>query len=348
MDKRSKNQISILFNGKESTLNVDEEHEDDLNKNSEVQKNYEEPLSYDSLIQDEDDNYSNTNVIDFETLRHNKQRNSPRMFSKKKSRFNINKQPNGKSKMFLSILAAILTGTIFGLIVLTLFTNVNLFQMESKQLASSTPDESSIQSEQVVAPVSKTESLAIPSLSLFVIQAGAFSTKESAEDIAQNIKAQSLPAVIIGDSEPLLLFVGIGQNKQTLTQVGEIFKSKGQEIYVKSYNVEGRSIQTSDVENIKYMQLGGELFEKLITLSAKGLVTKSVTPEELENVKRTYETWIAQKPSNLEPSIVNFTNELTSVYEIISASPNQNQLFESQEILLSSLLIYEQWISSIK
>ncbi len=121
----------------------------------------------------------------------------------------------------LAIALAVVLGTSFGLLVLTIIPTT-----ESKPTSTTTLQQE--QNEEV--PTSqRTETI-------FVVQGGVFQDEKAANVYVQKIKAQQRPSVIIG-KQPVYVFLGMALTKEEAKQIASLYESLGIDTYVKPWNV---------------------------------------------------------------------------------------------------------------
>lgn len=121
----------------------------------------------------------------------------------------------------LAIALAVVLGTSFGFLVLTIIPTTE------NKLASPATLEQEQKEETSIAQRTET---------VFVIQGGVFQDEKAANVYVQKIKAQQRPSVMIG-KQPVYVFLGMALTKEEAKQIASLYESLGIDTYVKAWNV---------------------------------------------------------------------------------------------------------------
>ncbi|WP_102345404.1 hypothetical protein [Bacillus sp. Marseille-P3661] len=372
MDKQRTERISIRINGKEKNLLS----EDELNQEIAVASEsvHDEPGEFEKtyVLDNENDEDFQTNIIDFEEVRlergYNKTIKKRKFTSlppprhklpKKKKRhtplFKHRPAFSASKKMLAALISAIIIGTGFGYIVLSLFTDIS---------DSTEPPRGNVQ--QAVAPPnpsvesnqpSQTASTAgagiteIEAMGVQVIQGGAFSSVEAANQFAAKLTTNGQAAVIVPESNPVLMFIGIGTNSTEIGAISEYYKEQGQEIYVKSVKTSSVDAKLIDESYTSFIHNGQDLFKSLITLSTQAFTASKVDDNSWSSLEQSYKNWNGAIPNELPDSLTAFSGSITNAYQALSAyrsSLDEGQLWKSQQALLEGYIAYDQWVKNSK
>lgn len=352
MDNHSKKDISIRINGKEK-FNEDNteqvEIESDLKMNTENDDEEEFPwILVDEPVKDK--------VIDFEENR-KKRRNDPKAPNKGLPKFKRNMSFR-IPKVWISLVSAIVIGTSFGVVVLSLFTDQDLVDL----LKTSQPVTTIEQQEEVsntngpkeedIVPVqasSEAETVALlEPLSVFVIQGGAFSTLESANQYEQSLQDKGYASIVLNDANPFYLFIGIGLSQGRASQVGDLYKDNGQEVYVKSYSIGEKKVSS---EVASYLKEATNLFNHLVAHSSASLSNTSSASDRWNDISKVKSNWEEKNmdESKLPSGAQSFVNEINAAYGFLEVYQNTNQsslLWDAQQALLNAVSAYQELPSS--
>ncbi|MBA2871614.1 stage II sporulation protein B [Anoxybacillus calidus] len=328
MDKQG-NKISIKINGSERSFTAKETVipkpvTEPVKNEICAAKEEEKELLFENVKSKEE---NERHMIDFTGLR----KLAARPIKKKS--FNSTVSKHIKSA-FVSIFTAVAIGTSFGFVVLNFL---------SEDRANGTPKEEGVSSSSaLLSSHTETKELAANSaqqlsFSVYVVQAGVFSTLESAKEYRKKLNDAGIPAVVVGES-PTYLFIGIGLEKEALYPVSELYKQKGQETYIKPL-----TLATADNSKAQKMLAASQSFyEKLISASAQLLGGNSLTSEirgDLQNEYKQFQT--IQVPS--DKNAVEYKKHLESAYALLTSyqqTKDAQSLLKIQQKLLEALTFY--------
>lgn len=356
MDKPEE-RISIRINGKEKILLSEQELNEEVAaaKEAEIEDfDLEEENHADEEILD--------NVIDFEERRTGKRKKRVRsqvkkpILSKKKKncfpRFRQKKQPTSYfKKLMIALIAAVIIGTGFGYILLSLFTDIT----SENEIDKTITNGQAVSQYAVAAEESETEQATdilvptvINSMSVEVIQGGAFSSEESASQYALKIKEGGAAAVIVPESNPVLMFIGIGTSSSELEEISAYYQEKGQEIYIK--RISTSAVETSRLNNQEaaFVSKGQSLFQSFISVSTEAFDSKSISEESWKDIETNFSQWTGLKPSQLPDSLESFSEKLSTAYQALAiyrSTNDEEELWKTQQVLLEGWILYNKWIS---
>ncbi|WP_088033228.1 SPOR domain-containing protein [Evansella clarkii] len=253
--------------------------------------------------------------------------------------------------VFLAIAAAVITGGIFGFIMLNIFTGGD---NPSDPAADGGLSVTTGTAAGAVVPAGEDGSRSVPPLNLYVIQGGAFSLKEKAEETASALRGGDFPAVITENTDPLYLFIGIGSSKEDAEKLSVIYNERGTETYIKSYDITGST--GIPEEWAGFFEKGTSWMEKAATITAKDISGEALSNEEVTDMLQAGQAWEEEfqglsgetdKPyfqeagewlKTGEPALRMYSS---SVYSSSSA-------WEVQEALIKTMIAYEKLILAVK
>ncbi|WP_374723843.1 hypothetical protein [Calidifontibacillus erzurumensis] len=356
--------------------NVDSEKRS-LGENSSYDEDQWEDFVDDILLNDR-----RSNIIDFEERRSARIQNNSNGFNQKKtnvhypSKKNIlsnkkkkrnfdrfsDKQKAVYKKYIVSLIGAILIGVGFGYIVLSLFTDMNDENKageengvitSGKALSEYNPNNEGSENTAIgtgSGSLRNASSVEIPALRVEVIQGGAFASLNAANEHASILKENGTAAVVLPESDPVLLFIGVGGSRAEANSIGEQYVEKGQEIYIKPFELDALEVEAGKARSATgeavYAQTAVELYQKLVDLSAQVFETGTVEKNSWDSIKAEYSQWNKTKPEKLQPSLGQFANSITAAYKALESfrtNKNEAQLWKSQQALLEGLISYKTW-----
>lgn len=378
MDKQRNERISIRINGKERIFLSDEELNQEISAAKEINEDKIEvefvnldPIIIDDLLDDD----GRDNVIDFEERR-NGRRNSyytelkgkkahllvaqkkKTLLKKKKRRPPTivgNSQQASLLKRFAAVLlSAIIIGIGFGYIILSLFTDFSEEQNVEEVNAEITDEQAGLPNKMEDDGAKTTAGIdagstgeSIAPLKVQVIQGGAFGSVESAKQFAGNLEESGAAAVILPESDPVLMFIGLGTDRSELENISQSYIEKGQEIYIKSFELSG--IDSDKLKNqaeAEFISAGVDLFQALTKLSSQTFQTKDIEKNTWDEVETKFSQWSQLKPKELPVSLEQFSKSVTNAYQSLSSyqtKADEQKLWNSQQALLEGLISYKIW-----
>jgi stage II sporulation protein B len=168
-------------------------------------------------------------------------------------------------KMFLSIIGAILLGLIMGGALLQLFFSDQPARLSSIDSNLPRPSQTTVDQ-----PLVSEE---LPSLKVFLLQAGNYSDKQGAQGKVKTLKDQGKMAVM-SQQAPYRIFVGIGSSRDEALKLS--FTHRGDlEIFLKEWSVGGGKLpnglqqKEAQANLAQTLQTGHNLLYQLSQLSAK-------------------------------------------------------------------------------
>ena len=242
------------------------------------------------------------------------------------------------------ILSAIVVGTTFGLMMLSLFT-------EDEQL----PHLVDSVEESIPVSTSVATKATLPTLSMYVVQGGAFSNAEKGEEISNALRNKGYAAALTRKSDPTYMFIGVAVDKAAADLIGEVYSHVGQDTYVKPYTVPVDGVL---VEEIKHAFLVDsiKLYQELEIATANAFVTERVTisEEQLNDfsekiVLLNEQIHFFQDNETQHTFAIRLLEQLTTINEELTIYSNlqqQSKLWNAQQQLLEFLITYENFVLS--
>src|SRR5699024_9208081 len=147
------------------------------------------------------------------------------------------------SRIILTALSAILIGTTFGLLMLTIFSNGT--ETPAVNEANHQPTK---ENQSAGVSAQENQKVELDDLSGYVIQAGVFQSLEQAELTQETLATQGLQSIIWETETDYRVFLAIYQSEQDADLVGEKITDEGIETYVRQWQSSSESIPLSEEE----------------------------------------------------------------------------------------------------
>ncbi|SDZ04068.1 stage II sporulation protein B [Evansella caseinilytica] len=191
--------------------------------------------------------------------------------------------------IFLSVVAAMIVGGAFGMVLLHIFTGDNTGASGGEPGQGSLIVGDSLSAPPEENAVAMVE---IPSLSLEVVQGGAFSTPERGKEEADMYRKNGYPAVLTGTGELTYLFIGVSSTRELAKTVGEIYEENGVEPYVKTYAVDGNGGQVAEYWQ-GFLEKGISWLEKAAYISSQDIAGQTLATAEMDEMFQAGKEWKA-------------------------------------------------------
>lgn len=365
--KRNDRRISIILNGEEKThveLKKDKQAYEQLLEQEIPAASEEGIISEDFLwlLPENESKRPSPKVVDLGERRRDKKKlavpfwddgksnKSPKLphkKRKKKQRLKIDFKalPFG---LIGIIFSAIIVGTSFGVMMLTIFTGDN-----AETVNGPSADVQALPAIEVPAVSAERE---IPTLAVEIVQGGAFSLVAKGHEAAQVIKNSGFAAALSNTTDPVHLFIGVGLDREQASVISEKYQTNGQEVYLKPYIVSVNGVFATENQDL-FLQTGVEIHQQLTLLSVNafadgGTLLTTETISELGVAQQKFQAFSNPFTENeqLQLLAVAFQGGLSSAYQELQnyeATKDQASLWQVQQFLLNSLITYEELIKMI-
>jgi len=193
----------------------------------------------------------------------------------------------------------------------------------------------------------KEMSLTLQELNVFLVQAGVFSTEDSANKIVSEFKNKQQPVEVIQEEGKYVVYVGISSSRDEALSIAQFYRSQNTQVIIKEKQIPSGNVPLQASANVSQAaiselnQLSGKEAELIQLLTAhagsgfdKGRNTGTFDQEKLTALQ---DYFVKQESvlTNLlnDPAKTSFTNSLNELKAGIQAAKN-NQMLQIQENLL--------------
>ncbi|MBS7529241.1 SPOR domain-containing protein [Hazenella sp. IB182353] len=255
-------------------------------------------------------------------------------------------------QLMLSIIGALLIGTIMGFSVLKLFfsdrtgssvtIDTHLPQTTTKQIAS--------------------KNIVWPSLNAVLLQAGSFSEKEGAEKMLQIYKQKGVQAVM-SKQAPYRIYLGIAPDREQALLLSNSYQAKGIQVYMKTLNTPSKQMEVPHIDtelNTEGIKNGLELFHQLSTASTSFFKPGTNQREtfthdgEWNKMHQSFLTTMNQMKPNISSNMKPLLEEMIRAFDQVmldvkeaQKKPSAEMTAKLQESLIYYALSYESLINQI-
>lgn len=193
----------------------------------------------------------------------------------------------------------------------------------------------------------KEMSFTLQELNVFLVQAGVFSTEDSANKIVSEFKNKQQPVEVIQEEGKYVVYVGISSSRDEALSIAQFYRSQNTQVIIKEKQIPSGNVPLQASANVSQAaiselnQLSGKEAELIQLLTAhagsgfdKGRNTGTFDQEKLTALQ---DYFVKQESvlTNLlnDPAKTSFTNSLNELKAGIQAAKN-NQMLQIQENLL--------------
>ncbi|ANC78036.1 hypothetical protein ABE65_015020 [Fictibacillus phosphorivorans] len=330
-----KQEISILINGKEKNYSEDQ---------TSVK---EQPVHNEVAAAIEEVNRGGYTILATSL----KKRDN---FFKRKNGHVLNKRTsflapsNGKGfpkQIVAAILGAIVTGTILGVLVLTVFSSDITEAGDKVTEASTVPTEK-------VADTEKTVTIRPIHLDFSALQAGVFSSKERAEGVVESIEEKGFSAVIFkAEEEKYSVIVGISNEKHQLEKFNEAYQKEMDKPLFKSLTFSFDQLKTPSKLDETYFTNGQILLQNTLTLSQMPEASGSGLDRTLSDFNKWKEYGKGQKgkwSESTTKAASDFEKQLEGAFLALKDSKKGELNWAFQQKVMDSLQSYTKLLATLK
>ncbi len=211
-------------------------------------------------------------------------------------------------KMIISGSVAVMLGGMLGLSALKMLPKVNTEQTERT----------------AAVPIIEEQKNMSTSFSFFVIQAGVFQTKESANLIKETLTNKKIPFIEM-ENNPTRIFVGVSGNKESLQALQQQYKQKNVQTFIKNWTL------NKEVEQSTYQKI--EQLKPFMSV----LLIASIQPLNEKNKKSLQEQHKLLAEIEVTDKTAAYVTKLTGTFTLFE---NSEDIRKRQEGLLSLLKEY--------
>jgi stage II sporulation protein B len=331
-----KQEISILINGKEQRY-------------SEGKPNNEQKLSSKEIAAAIETADETNFILLAEPLKKSEfflKRKKLNLFSKKRTSFYLPQKGRSLPKQIVAaIMAAVVTGTVLGIMVLMVFSS------DITEAGNQKAEMAPIQKEE--SPSSKKLAPLPPiNLEFSALQAGVFSSKERAVDAVKSIEEKGFSAVIVSaDDEKFAVIVGIANEKHQLASYGESYQKEMEKPLVKTLSFSFENLKTPSNLDETYFRNGKILLQNVLTLSQMPETKESGLEQTLSDFNKWKEYGKNQKKNwkdETSNAASDFEKQLEGAFLALKDTKKGELNWAFQQKAMDSLQSYKQLLKSLK
>ncbi|WP_045523434.1 SPOR domain-containing protein [Neobacillus niacini] len=251
-----------------------------------------------------------------------------------------NKRNGGAFKsIVVTAVFAILIGTSFGALMLKLVIN------DSSKPAVTEPvvvgkgtDKGSEET------AGKSSSIVLVAQTAFIVQGGAFTTKDAASEAVSQAKEKGLPAQSLSMSDNEFLFLGVADSIETAKALGAQYKANGfEDVFSKQIPIAEKTVSDINETEKSFLEAVPAIYQQLSKVTSNALVSGSISLESSKEVTSLGDQLNQSAEQLKNEKVKNLNKELSSALSKVEAfqeKKNEDSLVEAQQHLLNFLSIY--------
>lgn len=265
--------------------------------------------------------------------------------------------------LILSIVGAVVLGTLMGMTVLsTFFSGDTVHTRTIDSHLKTTPSDS--ESGKVLHKAGT--ALSLPSLQVVLLQAGSFTEKKGAQQKVDDLRSQGWAAVM-SPNPPYQIYLGVGMNQDDALKLSALYQKGNVQVYLKDWQVHGDGVSIPEAqarqwfkEMTAFAEKGCQLFQRLDQQTVAQLQNgNTVTAfSQMADLEKQYQTFViegtrleSQLPKGSRPAFLGMMQALDLAIlgaEEAQKNPNTALFWQIQEGLVRYALAYEQFVSAWK
>ncbi|SFS95890.1 hypothetical protein [Marininema halotolerans] len=276
----------------------------------------------------------------------------------------------GKGALALSVGAAVVIGTLMGVVILSLFfpnekspttgtIDSHVRTVPSQPKEAQTPNQTSSK-----PPAKKAEAtMTLPKLEAVLIQRGIFKQKSGASKTVMTQRTQGLAAVMT-DEAPYHIYQAVAQDQKSAKELAASLKTKGGDLAYKAIKI-NQSIPVPKERSTNWkkslplaIKEGNHIFQIMVTTTTKG-VSSNASPthfkESRTQVNEAYTRFTKVRgdvEKELPTSLKTEWSEMVRGMDLVVQSsqtdtPNRAMFWQMQEGLVRYVLAYQKFVEAL-
>jgi len=242
--------------------------------------------------------------------------------------------------MLLSVILAIILGTVFGLILLKLVPTDQVAGGEED--APVINEQTSEQTNEQPKPNGGID-VTLQPLITAVVQEGMYSSQNAAEDILSALKEKGTPAEILPIDGRFAIFVSVADTVADAKIIAKNIDGNG-ETFSKEFTMGEKKISLQHEEEKKLMELSPQLFKTLTASATTAGVSNNLSEAELKNMEKETAILSQINKEKLEnKAVLDMYSQLEAAaaqLKLYEKNPEDSTFYKIQQSLLSFMAAY--------
>ncbi|KGM45554.1 hypothetical protein P9D43_07055 [Neobacillus niacini] len=289
--------------------------------------------SFDWIIPESTEN----DIQEYKVVSSQKQKNGEKKKTATFTTFSMKRNGSVLKSILVTAVFAILIGTSLGVLMLKLVISENSKPAVTEPVV---VDKGTDKGSDVTA--GKGSSIAIGAQTVFIVQGGAFSTKDAASGAANEAKGKGTPAQTLTMNDKEFLFLGVTDSIENAKKMEGHYEANGfDDVLPKQIPIAEKTVSDINETEKSFLEAAPAIFQQLSKVTSNAIVSGNISSEASEEVTAFGEKLTGEKLKN--EKVKNLNKELSSALKSVEAfqeKKKKDSLVEAQQHLLNYLSIY--------
>lgn len=216
------------------------------------------------------------------------------------------------------------------------------------------------------APKTKTLTVTLPVVPLYVVQGGVFSTKEGAQQERAAFQQKGWPSHMEEDAGKHVLFLGASASRDDALSLAEAYRASKQEVYIKEKSLPAGTVTLTvpdalpqgEAEQIQRLgEAQAQLFRTVSFVIGGGFKEGKIPQAQLDKMLaehrdvlqrgRSAVSVLPEQPKALLQKSLNEMTTAVTTLQQFARQPNKTYLWQSEDNMLRFVSLYRQWQQSL-
>ncbi|MFP7299835.1 hypothetical protein [Neobacillus niacini] len=314
------------------TINEDQSGQEGYLETAAAKESIDE--SFDWIIPESSDQ----DIKEYKVISSQKPKKGGKQKSFSLSTFSMKKNGGVFKSILVTAAFAILIGTSFGVLMLKLVISEN-----SKPAVTESIVQNNGSNKGAEAAGGKSSSIVLGAQTAFIVQGGAFSSKDAASQAANEAKGKGAPAQTLTMDKREFMFLGVADSIETAKQMESHYEANGfDDVLPKQIPVAEKTVSDISESEKVFLESAPAIYQKLSKVTSNAIVSGSISAEAGKEVSGV-EGQLKQSADLKNEKVKNLNSELSSALEKVKAfqdKKNVDSLIEAQQHLLNFLSSY--------
>jgi stage II sporulation protein B len=253
--------------------------------------------------------------------------------------FSMKRNGGVLKSIIVTAVFAILIGTSFGVLMLKLVISENSKPAVTEPVKIGKGSDKGSE-----ATGGKSSSIVLAAQNVFIVQGGAFTTKDAASGAANEAKGKGAPAQTLTMNDREFMFLGVADSIETAKQMEGHYEANGfDDVLPKQISIAEKTISDINETEKGFLEAASAIYQQLSKVTSKAIVSGSMSSEASKEVVG-FGDQLSQSADKLKnEKVKNLNKELSSALAGVATfqeKKSKDSLVEAQQHLLNYLSIY--------
>ncbi|WP_419956034.1 hypothetical protein ACN6MT_12070 [Neobacillus niacini] len=292
--------------------------------------------SFDWIIPESTEN----DIQEYKVVSSQKQKKGEKRKTATFTTFSMKRNGSVLKSILVTAVFAILIGTSLGVLMLKLVISENSKPAVTQPVV----EDKGTDKGSEVATGGKGSSIAIGAQTVFIVQGGAFSTKDAASGAANEAKGKGAPAQTLTMNDKEFLFLGVTDSIENAKKIEGHYEANGfDDVLPKQIPIAEKNLSDINETEKSFLEAAPAIFQQLSKVTSNAIVSGNISSEASKEVAG-FGDQLNQSAGKLKnEKVINLNKELSSALKSVEAfqeKKKKDSLVEAQQHLLNYLSIY--------